>query len=104
MADNAWGDLYEHGNYAHLEELFMYDITDEKSREGARLLLKDINKALREYPLGIGIDSLITPPNLFGPLACDFHVWLNAIKIAFDPNNASDPVNYIRPKVRLQPK
>lgn len=104
MGDNAWGDLYEHGNYAHLEELFMYDITDPKSREGARVFLKDVNKALREYPLGIGIDSLITPPNLFGPLACDYHVWLNAIKIAFDPNNASDPSNYIKPKVRLLPK
>lgn len=104
MADNAWGDVYEHGKYAHLEELFMYDITDPESREGARLFLKNINKVLQEYPLGIGIDSLITPPNLFGPIACDFHIWLNAIKIAFDPNNASDPSNYMRPKVRLLPK
>jgi hypothetical protein len=104
MGDNAWGEIDEGGNFGHLEELFMYDVSDKESREGARSLLKGIKEDLQKYPLGIGIDSLITPPNFFGPLASNYHIWINAVKMAFDPNNASDPVNYIRPKVRLKQK
>ncbi len=99
--DNVWGLPYEHGTFSHLEELYMYDITDPESRKASVEYLKSVIDASQKYPLGLGLGTVdgegSEMHNVFGPLACNYHRWLKAIKQTFDPNNASDPGFYIDP-------
>jgi glycolate oxidase len=101
-ADNVWGTPYEEGTFSHLEELYMYDITDPESRKASVEYLKSVVEAAQEYPLGLGLGTVDGEGSamhaIFGPLACNYHKWLKAIKQAFDPNNASDPGFYLDPE------
>lgn len=101
-ADNVWGLPYEEGTFSHLEELYMYDITDPESRKASVAYLKSIAEASQKYPLGLGLGTVdgegSEMHNLFGPITCNYHRWLKAIKETFDPNTASDPGFYIDPK------
>lgn len=98
-ADNVWGNPYEGGTFSHLEELFMYDITDETSRKAAIHYLDSVIEASKTNPLGIGLgigdmEGTVHQCDLFGPITSNYHTWMKAIKYEFDPNNASDPGNY----------
>jgi glycolate oxidase len=101
-ADNVWGLPYEHGTFSHLEELYMYDITDPESRKASVEYLKSVVEASQQHPLGLGLGTVDGEGSamhaIFGPLACNYHKWLKAIKQEFDPNNASDPGFYIDPE------
>lgn len=101
-ADNVWGNPYEQGTFSHLEELYMYDITDPTSRKASVDYLKSVAEASQTHPLGLGLGTVDGEGSImhkiFGPLACNYHKWLKAIKQAFDPNNASDPGFYIDPE------
>ncbi len=101
-ADNVWGNPYEQGTFGHLEELFMYDITDQESRKAAVKYLESVVEAAKKYPLGIGLGmgdmEGATPSDIFGPITSNFHIWMKAIKYEFDPNNTSDPGTYIEGK------
>ncbi len=100
-ADNVWGLPYEHGTFSHLEELYMYDITDPESRKASVKYLESVIEASQKHPLGLGLGTVdgegSTMHNIFGPIACNYHHWLKAIKKAFDANNTSDPGFYIDP-------
>ena len=102
-ADNVWGLPYENGTFSHLEELYMYDITDPESRKASVRYLKSIAEASKKYPLGLGLGTVDSEGsvmhNIFGPIASNYHRWLKAIKSEFDPNTASDPGFYIDPKI-----
>lgn len=102
-ADNVWGLPYEEGTFSHLEELYMYDLTDPDSRRASIEYLKSITEASKTYTLGLGLGTVdgegSVMHNIFGPIACDYHRWLKAIKNEFDPNTASDPGFYIDPKL-----
>lgn len=102
-ADNVWGLPYENGTFSHLEELYMYDITDPESRKASVRYLKSIVEASKQYPLGLGLGTIdgegSEMHNIFGPMACNYHKWLKKIKEKFDPNTASDPGFYIDPKI-----
>ncbi|MBD3231006.1 MAG: FAD-binding protein [Candidatus Lokiarchaeota archaeon] len=101
-ADNVWGLPYENGTFSHLEELYMYDVTDPESRKASIRYLESVVEASKKYPLGLGLGTVdgkgSEMHNIFGPLACNYHKWLKKIKEKFDPNNASDPGFYINPK------
>jgi len=101
--DNVWGLPYENGTFSHLEELYMYDITDPESRKSSVRYLKSIAEASKKYPLGLGLGTVDSEGsvmhNIFGPIASNYHRWLKAIKNEFDPNTASDPGFYIDPKL-----
>jgi len=102
-ADNVWGNPYECGTFSHLEELFMYDITDETSRKAAIHYLDSVIEANKIYPLGIGLgvgdmEGTTHQCDIFGPITSNYHTWMKAIKYEFDPNNASDPGNYTEGK------
>lgn len=101
--DNVWGLPYENGTFSHLEELYMYDITDPESRKSSVRYLKSVAEAAQKYPLGLGLGTVDSEGsvmhNIFGPIASNYHRWLKAIKSAFDPNTASDPGFYIDPKL-----
>lgn len=102
-ADNVWGTPYENGTFSHLEELYMYDITDPDSRKASVRYLKSIPQAAKKYPLGLGLGTIDSEGsqmhNIFGPIACNYHKWLKRIKQVFDPNTASDPGFYIDPEL-----
>ena len=102
-ADNVWGLPYENGTFSHLEELYMYDITDPESRKSSVRYLKSIAEASKIHPLGLGLGTVdgegSEMHNLFGPITCNYHKWLKKIKQEFDPNTASDPGFYIDPEV-----
>ena len=97
-ADNVWGNPYEQGTFSHLEELFMYDITDSESRKAACDYLESVLDAAKIYPLGIGLGmgdmEGANPADILGPIASNYQIWMRALKFEFDPNNASDPGNY----------
>lgn len=102
-ADNVWGLPYEEGTFSHLEELYMYDITDPESRKASVEYLKSIVEASKKYTIGLGLGTVDSEGsvmhNIFGPIACNYQRWLKAIKQEFDPNTASDPGFYIDPKL-----
>ena len=102
-ADNVWGLPYEEGTFSHLEELYMYDITDPESRKASVEYLKSIVEASKRYTLGLGLGTVDSEGsvmhNIFGPIACNYQKWLKAIKQEFDPNTTSDPGFYIDPKL-----
>ncbi len=102
-ADNVWGLPYENGNFSHLEELYMYDVTDPASRQASVAYLKSVADASLRFPLGIGLGTVdgegSQMHNRFGPVTCNYHKWLKAIKKAFDPNNAADPCFYADPDI-----
>lgn len=101
-ADNVWGLPYEQGTFSHLEELYMYDITNPEARKASVEYLKSIAEASQNRPLGLGLGTVdsegSTMHNVFGPIACNYHIWLKEIKKTFDPNNASDPGFYVDPE------
>ncbi len=100
-ADNVWGNPYEQGTFSHLEELYMYDITDPESRKASVDYLNSVVEASKKHPLGLGLGTVdgegSEMHNIFGPIASNYHKWLKAIKLEFDPNTASDPGFYIDP-------
>lgn len=102
-ADNVWGLPYENGAFSHLEELYMYDITDLESRQASVRYLKSIAEASQKHPLGLGLGTVDSEGsvmhNIFGPIACNYQRWLKAIKKEFDPNTASDPGFYVDPEL-----
>jgi len=97
--ENGWGLLYEDGNFGHLEMLNYYDPVDAESCRADTQLLSESNDAHISECLGIpfggGGDRM---NDLFGPHIMNYHQWLRKIKNAFDPNVASDPAAYVRPK------
>lgn len=101
-ADNVWGNPYEQGTFSHLEELFMYDITDSESRKAACDYLESVLDAAKVHPLGIGLGmgnmEGANPADILGPIASNYQIWMRALKYEFDPNNASDPGNYTEGK------
>ncbi len=98
--DNAWGGIYEHGYFGHLEELFLYDPRDPASKDGAREYLQAcVNTAIEER-LGFGLEALTEGAethDTYGPLMCNYHKWMRKIKAALDPKNLSDHSFYISP-------
>jgi len=79
----------------------MYDIADPESRKTSVEYLKSIVEASKKYLLGLGLgtvdDEGSKMPDIFGPIACNYHKWLKAIKQEFDPNTVSNPGFYIDP-------
>lgn len=94
--ENAWGIIYEHCHFSHLEELGLYDPADPESCEGAGYIM-DMLMGLSPK-LGIwGFASDEIHP-IAGPMLMNYPHWLKKIKKAFDPNIASDPTTYITPE------
>lgn len=96
--DNAWGGLYEGGAYAHLEELCMYDPTDQYCRDHVLDYILETNLACIENVCGDSLNA-IGPPNhaLYSPHCHNYDEWQQRIKTTLDPNNAADACFYTDP-------
>lgn len=88
----------EHGHFGHAELLVRY-APSAATDEGMGLLMSEAVAIGASSRLGVphfvGGDDL---HDVYGPLACDYHTWLRAIKRAFDPNGVSEANNYISPR------
>jgi glycolate oxidase len=90
----------EHGHTGHGEILIRYAPSDQKQMENIQgFLNKAANKRAIEgrfgVPQHVWSDAL---HDMYGPHACNYHLWLRKIKKTFDPNAASESSNYITAK------
>lgn len=73
-----------------------YDSADPESRQATIELTKELDRVgLEKYkslPSAMGETH-----HMIGPLKSNYHLWLQKIKKAFDPNVVSDPGSYIEP-------
>ena len=83
----------EYGHFAHIELLFMYDRTDPAAGKNAA----EFRKASRDTDLkhhyhAETLGCLNQTTEMLGPLYCNYHVWLRALKEVFDPENLANPI------------
>ena len=95
--DLAWGGAYQHCRFGHLEEIIMYDFQDADSLKGADEYVEESAQATIEKSLGQPISIVPRMAEHFGPTSCNYHIWMQKIKKAFDPNISADPNFYIEP-------
>lgn len=89
--ENAWGIIYQHSDFTHLEELDLYDPSDPESSAAATQDLQDglvafTTKELGGHGFQMG-DMLHT---INAPVMMDYPHWMHRIKKEFDPNMAAD--------------
>ena len=83
----------EYGHFAHIELLFMWNRLDPAAGKG----VAEFRARSRETDLAHHYHaetlSCLNPTSVqLGPLYDNYHVWLQAIKTGFDPNNVSNPI------------
>jgi glycolate oxidase len=88
----------EHGHLGHAEMLVQFKPTPEQVKAVQELHGKAFKTAL---DIHYGVPNHVSGDifhDMFGPHACNYHLWMRKIKRAFDPNEASDPMAYISGK------
>lgn len=95
-AENAWGGLYESGCYGHLEELGVYDQSDEVCREGSLGFIIETVKSTIDNHLAFSLNAVGDPMHgAYSPFVYNYHEHLADIKEEFDPKALSDANFYI---------
>ena len=83
----------------YLEGIGLYAPKDPKSVVAAGDLVEAGVDACIDKAFGVPIHGFGTVMNLkFGPESYNYHFWLDKIKLALDPNTASDPFFYAEPQ------
>ncbi len=101
----VWMTSYESGHYYHMESPTMFDQTDEHSVKGMAEYLEANNQLDLFQHLGVPFFVEGTRMHkIFGPETCNYHIWLQKIKKAFDPNDIADSGFYISGKEDLNKK
>jgi glycolate oxidase len=89
----------EHGHTGHGEILARISIKVKDPREVNRIINQGSNEiSIKEHfgvPQHVWSDAL---HDMYGPHACNYHLWLRKIKKTFDPNGASESSTYITAK------
>ncbi|MFW9992530.1 MAG: FAD-binding oxidoreductase [Candidatus Odinarchaeota archaeon] len=93
--DLGSGGTYESGHLAYIEGIILYDPGNPQSAMASRELVEagirdTINSAMGVPIAAFGVES----NRKFGPACSNYHIWLERIKSALDPNTASDPFFY----------
>ena len=102
MEDFNWGNAYEGGHMAHIDNMIMAHTTPEGTQGTAEYLEEAIEASLDpelEYHTGhphltLGGDK---GHDAFGPMNNNYHIWMRALKKAIDPNGAAEANYYITP-------
>jgi len=98
LADNAHSLLYEHGLFAHTEELLLFDHRDPDQAKHLKELSDTMMRTIPEKVLGGGGFSFFAggyAHDYLGPRMGGYHRWQRAVKTAFDPQDASDSKYFI---------
>jgi hypothetical protein len=100
--DYNWGNAYEGAHMAHIDNMIMAHPNPEGT-EGMVAYLGEATEAAldRDLKRHTGHPHLTLSGdqghNAFGPINSNYHIWLRALKKAFDPNGASEANYYITP-------
>jgi hypothetical protein len=97
--DLGSGGTFESGHLGYLEGIILYNPGNPQSAMAARELVETgitdaINNAMGVPIAAFGVEA----NQKFGPACGDYHIWLERIKSALDPNTASDPFFYAEVK------
>ncbi len=93
--DLGSGGTFESGHLGYLEGIILYNPGNPQSAIAARELVEAGIKDTIDNAMGIPIVAFGVDANLkFGPTSGSYHIWLERIKTALDPNTASDPFFY----------
>ena len=93
--DLGSGGSFEFGHLGYLEGIILYNPSDPDSAIAARELIETGVKDTIDKAMGIPIAGFGVEANSkFGPACSNYHIWLEKIKTALDPNTASDPYFY----------
>ncbi len=98
LGDNAHTLLYEHGTWAHCEELVLYDHRDPEMNEKLKGLSDTVMEAIVEQTLGGGGFSFFAggyAHDFLGPHMDNYHLWQRRLKTALDPEDLSDSKYFI---------
>jgi len=102
FGEGVWITSYESGHYFHIESPTMFDQTDDKSVKGMAECMEENNRFDLVKHLGAPFFVEGTRNHkLFGPHMMNYHIWLQKIKKAFDPNEIADSGFYISGKENL---
>ena len=101
--DLGTGGSFESGHLGYLEGIILYDPSNPKSVIAARELIETGIKDAINDAMGVPIAAFGVEVNRkFGPACGNYHIWLERIKTALDPNMASDPFFYSEVNKDLQ--
>jgi len=102
MEDFNWGNAYECGHIAHIDNMIMAHPTAE-GLKGMVEYMKEADEAAIDPELkyhtggphlGVCGDQI---HDAFGPANSNYHLWLRKLKKVFDPNGAAEANWYITP-------
>jgi glycolate oxidase len=88
---------HEHGHLGHAETLFQFAKGPEAGEAVKDMIQKGFQIAIDSH---YGVTLMVADElhYLFGPHACNYHLWMKKIKQAFDPNEAAEPSGFISGK------
>lgn len=101
LADNAHTLLYENGQFAHTEELLLFDHRDPEQAAKLKALSDKAMRTITERNLGGGGFSFFAgnyAHDHLGPHISDYHVIQRRLKSVIDPDDLSDSKYYIGPE------
>ncbi len=97
-ADLGCGGTYEDGQLGYLEGVGLYNQRVRESAQAARATVFAANQASVDHAFGSGFMVFGSQRNaLFGPHCSNYHLWMEQIKAALDPNSACDSWTYSDP-------
>ncbi|MCC7076544.1 MAG: FAD-binding oxidoreductase [Acidimicrobiia bacterium] len=98
LTDNAHTLLYENGQFAHTEELVLFDHRDPEQAAKLKALSDTAMRAIVSERLGGGGFSFFAGAyahDYLGPNIDNYHVWQRRVKTALDLQDLSDSKYYI---------
>jgi glycolate oxidase len=85
--NNSWATIFDGGHFAVTECGQAFDLLDSESRKGAEEMVKAGFEISFKTPIAIGTSPMSGAAQVFGPSCSNYHLWINKIKKAYDPDN-----------------
>jgi len=93
--DLGCGGTFEHAHMGYLEGIVLYSTKRPESVQAASAVIEEAVQACIDEAFGIPIAGFGKDMNArLGPHSGNYHLWMQKIKAALDPNTASDPFFY----------
>ena len=103
--DSGCGSTYEYGHLGYIEGIGLYAPKDAESVKAVAELVDEGNRACIDHAMGTPISGYGQLMNAkFGPHCWNYHLWMERIKRALDPNMSCDPFFYaVPPQTKADP-